>query len=76
MATLMQKDVLLEMVFFINARVFHAEGKISEREMMNDLIWLGAKKNEYYGTDESRLDYDAELSELKTLKHKYETLCA
>ena len=42
MATLMQKDVLLEMTFVINARIFYAEEKISEDERVQDLIWIVA----------------------------------
>lgn len=76
MATLMQKDVLLEMTFLINARIFYAKNKINESERKNDLIWIGAKENAYYSTDESQLDFDIELSELKSLKAKYETLYA
>lgn len=62
------------MTFVINARIFYAEEKISEDEISNDLIWLGAKKNMYYSTNESQLDFDIELNELKSLKAKYETL--
>lgn len=74
MATLMQKDVLLEMTFVINARIFYAEEKISEDERMQDLIWIGAKEDAYYSTDESELDFNLELNELRSLKDKYEAL--
>lgn len=74
MATLMQKDVLLEMNFFVYSCIFHAKGKVGESERKDDLIWLGAKENKYYSTDESELDYDAELNELRQMKDKYEAL--
>lgn len=34
MATLMQKDVLLEMNFVVNARIFYAKDKINEDERL------------------------------------------
>lgn len=74
MATLMQKDVLLEMTFVINARIFYAENKINEEERMGDLLWVGTKKNMYYSTDENELNFYYELNELKSLKDKYDKL--
>lgn len=60
MATLMQKDVLLEAVAIATAKISKSYEKIDETQRINDRVLI-SKKQDYYSTDENILDYDREI---------------
>ncbi len=74
MATLMQKDVLLEVAASTTAKIFHAEGKTNEQERMADRKDVALRKNRFYSTKPENLEYQTELQALKSIKQKYEVI--
>ena len=71
MATLMQKDVLIEMAATTRGIIFHSE-KFTEQERDDDTQIVLSKLEKFYGTSENQLNYEEELAELKEIKAKYE----
>lgn len=74
MATLMQKDVLLEVAASTTAKIFHAKGKTIEKQRMADRKEVADRKNRFYSTKPENLNYLDELAALKEIKQKYEVI--
>lgn len=71
MATLMQKDVLIEMAATVRGMIFHSE-KFTEQERDDDTQIVLSKLEKFYGTSENQLNYQEELQMLKDIKQEYE----
>lgn len=71
MATLMQKDVLLEVAASTTAKIFHARGKTVEEQRIADWKDVADRKNRFYSTKPEQLEYQSELQALKQIKQKY-----
>jgi hypothetical protein len=71
MATLMQKDVLLEVAASTTAKIFHARGKTVEEQRIADRKDVADRKNRFYSTKPEQLEYQSELQALKQIKQKY-----
>lgn len=67
MATLMEKDVLLEY-----AHIGHLLLDIEIQEMKQDRIQMGKLWNEIISTHHKEIDYEAMLQKIKSLRFKYE----
>lgn len=67
MATLMEKDVLLEY-----AHIGHLLLDIEIQEMKQDRIQMGKLWNEIISTHHEEIDYKAMLQKIKSLRFKYE----
>lgn len=67
MATLMEKDVLLEY-----AHIGHLLPDIEIQEMKQDRIQMGKLWNEIISTHHEEIDYEAMLQKIKSLRFKYE----
>lgn len=67
MATLMEKDVLLEY-----AHIGHLLLDIEIQEMKQDRIQIGKLWNEIISTHHEEIDYEAMLQKIKSLRFKYE----
>jgi hypothetical protein len=74
MATLMQKDVLLEVAASTTAKIFHARGKTVEEQRIADRKDVADRKNRFYSTKPENLNYLNELAALKEIKQKYEVI--
>lgn len=72
MATLMEKDVLLEVAASAMATIFHAEGKTEETKRVNDRKFVSDTQARFYSTKPENLDYQTELNTLMTIEKKYE----
>ena len=66
MATLMEKDVLLEY-----AHIWHLLPDIEIQEMKQDRIQMGKLWNEIISTHHEEIDYEAMLQKIKSLRFKY-----
>lgn len=66
MATLMEKDVLLEY-----AHIGHLLPDIEIQEMKQDRIQMGKLWNEIISTHHEKIDYEAMLQKIKSLRFKY-----
>ena len=66
MATLMEKDVLLEY-----AHIGHLLLDIEIQEMKQDRIQIGKLWNEIISTHHKEIDYEAMLQKIKSLRFKY-----
>lgn len=69
MATIMEKDVLLEM-----AHLGHLlpRGNEKTEEMKNDLTVMGKLWNEIMFTSCEEIDFEGKVEEIKKLRAKYE----
>lgn len=67
MATLMEKDVLLEY-----AHIGHLLPDIEIQEMKQERIQMGKLWNEIISTHHEEIDYEAMLQKIKSLRFKYE----
>lgn len=74
MATLMEKDVLLEVAASTTAKIFHARGKTVEEQRIADRKDVADRKNRFYSTKPENLNYLIELEALKAIKKKYEVI--
>lgn len=72
MATLMQKDVLLEMAANVRGNIFYNKANVQESEEIADRQFISDKRNFFYSTNPADLDYESELKSLQQLKQKYE----
>lgn len=72
MATLMQKDVLLEMAAAVRGRIFYNRLGIAEDIKKADSQFLTNKRELFYSSFPENLDYPNELKTLQQLKQKYE----
>lgn len=72
MATLMQKDVLIEVIAAAMADTFHYKNKhgVSD-EMLSDKIILSEKRQWVYSTDHEDIDYPTELKAMQAIRNKY-----
>ena len=66
MATLMEKDVLLE-----DAHIGHLLPDIEIQEMKQERIQMGKLWNEIISTHHEEIDYEAMLQKIKSLRFKY-----
>lgn len=66
MATLMEKDVLLEY-----AHIGHLLPDIEIQEMKQERIQMGKLWNEIISTHHEEIDYEAMLQKIKSLRFKY-----
>lgn len=66
MATLMEKDVLLEY-----AHIGHLLPDIEIQEMKQDRIQMGKLWNEIISTHHEEIDYEVMLQKIKSLRFKY-----
>lgn len=72
MATLMQKDVLIEYVATINAEMFHYSKNHAEDDLFQQHDTVTTEKRSlYYCTAETSLDYEKELAELQRIRARY-----
>lgn len=71
MATLMEKDILLEVAASAMATIFHAEGKTEETKRVNDRKFVSDTQARFYSTKPEQLEYQSELQALKQIKQKY-----
>lgn len=71
MATLMQKDVLIEMAATTRGIIFHSE-KFSTQQRDQDTQFVLNNRDRIYSTLENQLNYEEELKKLKEIKQKYE----
>ena len=68
MATIMEKDVLLEY-----AHLGHLVMDMEKtKEIDDDLTAMGALWREILGTDERDIDYQATIKRIKAIRNKYE----
>lgn len=74
MATLMQKDVLLEVAASTYAKIFYAKGKTDENERTKDSKEVSDRQDRFYSTSPEQLEYQSELQALKQIKQKYEVI--
>lgn len=74
MATLMEKDVLIEMTMATIAKISRAvdKGTTTLKASDADDTFLWRLRDKLYGSREREWDYDATLSKIKEIANKYE----
>lgn len=72
MATLMQKDVLIEVIAAAMADIYHYENKHGETlaSQADDDIVI-AKRSWVYSTSHEDIDYPTELAAMQAIREKY-----
>lgn len=72
MATLMQKDVLIEVIAAAMADTFHYKNKHGESDdMLSDKVILREKRSWVYMTSHEDIDYPTELAAMQKIREKY-----
>lgn len=73
MATLMEKDVLIEMTMATIAKIRRAvrEKSTTEEESRTDNRFLWDLRTRLYSSKESEWDYNATLAQIKEIGNKY-----
>ena len=73
MATLMEKDVLIEMTMATIAKISRAvfDNMITKEESRADNRWLWDLRKKLYGSREWEWDYDLTLAQIKAIGGKY-----
>lgn len=71
MATLMEKDVLIEVVAGANAVLLY---RLSDEEIESneDLMVLGELRRKIYSSSPEELDFDGIVKEVKNIKQQYQ----
>ncbi|MBN6078462.1 hypothetical protein [Aggregatibacter actinomycetemcomitans] len=72
MATLMQKDVLIEMAAYARSIIAHRTEP--NTELNDDQVELVKMRNFIYSTSPDKLDFDKLVSEINYIKDKYISL--
>ncbi len=74
MATLMEKDVLIEMTMATIAKISRAVYKntTTKEESKADNRWLWDLREKLYASSEREWDYDATLTQIKEIGNKYQ----
>lgn len=73
MATLMEKDALIEFVAGAKAVLLYRV-PFDEVEENKDLRALGSLRNKIYRSDEAELDFDEIAKQVREIKSRYENL--
>lgn len=73
MATIMEKDVLIEMTMATIAKIARGinEGTTTKEESDPDHDWLWELRSKLYCSREWEWDYDATLAQIKEIGNKY-----
>lgn len=72
MATIMQKDDLIELV--ANAQAIVIKRVDPDLPLTDDEIRLGKIRDYLYSTDPDKIDYQKTLDDVKNIKEKYKDL--